>query len=304
MTLRSLSLHVVLTASLAATLGCNREQSDSIRVSNLAMDELGRGKTKEARAHFKEALALHGDNAAARYGLALCEIEDRRLDKAKEQLAIATRLKPEFAEAHYHLGWIGHEEGKLDVAESALRRVVEIAPEHADAHLLLGRVHDRKGALKDADQEYRRAITLAPSRAEGFVRLAQLYVRVGADREALEVLEEARRVLAAVQSPNLTAQAQLENERGVLLLEAGRYREAESALLEALKLDGSQSEAAFNLGCAYASQGQSEPALRYFRQYLASARDGEPATLAREVTKHLDERIRRRASDPTKATGG
>lgn len=284
---------LLVLASLAL-LACDKEKSDSIRLSNQGMRALKAGDHKQAFAWFRDAVGLDPDNANARYGMGLVEIELGDLDKAKDHLKIAAQLKPDQVESTYQLGWIAVQEGKLDEAEASLRRVVEVEPEHSAAYFLMGTLREKKGQLKEADEALRRAVALDPYRPEAFLALSRLYLRVGAEKEAALVLREAIRVITPDKLESPTGLALLENELGAMLLQGGQYGEAIDAFLAGLRLDGTRFEIAFNLGCAYASKGDPQKALGYFRQYLDLARgDDETVTIAKEVAKHLERRLQR-----------
>ena len=290
-------MRVVLLVALALALSaCDREKSDSIRLSNQGTRALKAGDHKQAFAWFRDAAGLDPDNASARYGMGLVEIELGDLDKARDHFKIAASLKPELVEATYQLGWIAIQQQKLDEADAALRRVVELQPEHAAAYFLMGSLREKKGQLKEADEAWRRAVALDPYRPETFLALARLYLRVGAEKESVLVLREAIRVITPDKIETPTGLALLQNELGTMLLQTGQYGEAIDALLAGLRLDGTRFEIAFNLGCAYASKGDPEKALDYFRRYLDLARgDDETVTIARDVAKHLEERLQKGA---------
>ena len=88
-------MRVVLLVALALALSaCDREKSDSIRLSNQGTRALKAGDHKQAFAWFRDAAGLDPDNASARYGMGLVEIELGDLGKAHHHFKIAATLNP------------------------------------------------------------------------------------------------------------------------------------------------------------------------------------------------------------------
>ncbi len=282
--------------SALVALGCDKAQSDSIRLSNQGMKQLGAGQVRQAKLRFTEAITVYADNANAHYGLGVCYVELGEPERAAQHLGESVRLKPSLTEANYHLGAISLQADKHDEAEQKLRLVLEQDPDHSAAHDLMGRIHDHRGELKDAEVAYRRAIQLDPYQPTTWLALARLYLRVEAEAEAEAVLREGLRHNNIETTASSAELSLLHNELGIMLQQAGQYGTAIDELLKAIRLPGARPEVVFNLGWAYASKGDAELALKYFRQYVALVDSHDPmASVAVEVTQHLAHRLRANA---------
>jgi len=287
----------LLMAAVLLT-GCSKAKSDSVRLSNQGMKALSSGNKRLAHARFADAIDIYPENANAHYGLGLALIEFGHMNKAAKHLAEATRLKPELVEGYYQQGWIAFEQAKFSVAETALRRVLERDSNHGPAHYLLGRIHEKNNALKDANEAYRKAVKLEPSNSNIFLVLARLYLRVAAEKEAVAVLDEGIRLNADSLPKPSAGMSLLYNERGIIQMQRGQYKEAIGAFRKAIRWDADRVEVAFNIACAYANYGDIEMAYKYFNQYVdIGPRNDETVKLARSVARHLYQRIQAKSED-------
>lgn len=282
-----------LLVLLLASTGCNKDKSDSVRLTNMGMKALGNGNLGEARLRFDEAITLHEENANAHYGLGVVLVELDKAERGRKHLAEAVRLKPALTEAMYQLGALAVAEGKLDEAAQQLRQVLEQDAEHSAAHHLMAQIHEKKNQLSEADQAYRRSIVLDPYQPNAFLSLARLYLRVAAEKEAMAVLREGLRLCTVEHIQKTDTLALLHNELGILLQQNGQYGMAIVELLKAVRLPGAQPEVVFNLGWGYANKGEAELALKYFNQYIQLV-DGanQTARIATDVAQHLAHRLR------------
>ena len=271
---------------------CNKAQSDSTRLSNLGMRALAKGQVRTANGYFEDAVSIYPQNASAQYGLGVTLLELGKPDRAKKHLGQAAELKPDLVESRYHLGSIALSEKKTEAAEQEFRAVLDRDPDHAPALHLMALIHEGNGALKDAEVSLRKSITLDPYNPAAFLSLARLYIRVHAEKEALVVLREGVRVGKPELINSGEQLALLHNELGIMLQERGQYGQAIDELLKAVNLPGAPTEIAFNLGWAYASKGDPEHALRYFRQYIDLVDSSDPAArVAVDVARHLAARV-------------
>ncbi len=285
--------------ALCFAAGCDKAKTDSVRFTNQGMRALEKNELRMAKSRFQQAVDVYPDNAKAHYGLGIVLRELGQADRAAKHLKEAVRLKPDLSEASYHLGDMAFAAKRFDEAEQAFRRVLEQDAYNGSAYYLRGRIHETKVALKQAEVAYRRAVNLEPYRPDIFLTLARLYNRVGAEEEAVAVLREGIRLCTSDRvtlSANLSL---LHNELGVMLQERRQYGQAIDELLKAVRITGAPQEVAFNLGWAYADKGDSAHALRYFRQFVAVAKDDDPAIpVALEVQRHLLRRIERKTARP------
>lgn len=151
---------------------------------------------------------------------------------------------------------------RLLPALKALDRLVEKEPAHPEAYIWRGWTYQQLHKMSLATADYRNAVKLRPDSPEGRLRLAEALVLESAFSEALDLLEdmptERRNDKAValtrlqcyrgVNKPDLARQTlqTLEQiapddplvltERGRILLDEGRFKEAESSLRKAQRL--------------------------------------------------------------------
>ena len=166
---------------------------------------LDRGKVEEARAAYREAVALMPDYAEAHANLGLVDMLSGDIDGAVSRQLEAIRLKPDLAEAHYNLGNVYSKQRRYAEAVLSYREAIRLKPESAppdsvvsvvDAHQgaytrsVAGYQHARRYAglanayfnLGDnpaAIEAYKRAIGLAPDFADGHYNLGVIHEREG-----------------------------------------------------------------------------------------------------------------------------
>ncbi len=166
---------------------------------------LDRGKVEEARAAYREAVALMPDYAEAHANLGLVHMLAGDLEGAVSRQLEAIRLKPDLAEAHYNLGNVYSRQGRYTEAVLSYREAIRLKPGSAppdslvsvvDAHQgaytrsVAGYQHARRyaglanayfnlGNNEAAIAAYERAIGFAPDFADGHYNLAVIHERTG-----------------------------------------------------------------------------------------------------------------------------
>ena len=166
---------------------------------------LDRGKVEEARAAYREAVALMPDYAEAHANLGLVHMLTGDLEGAASRQLEGIRLKPQLAEAHYNLGNVYSRQGRYAEAVLSYREAIRLKPESAppdsvvsvvDAHQgaytrsVAGYQHARRyaglanayfnlGNNPAAIEAYKRAIGLAPDFADGHYNLGVIHEREG-----------------------------------------------------------------------------------------------------------------------------
>ncbi len=134
--------------------------------------------------HYRRALAIEEDLAAARYALALLLRESGDIEGARRELSkvevggvavaaatwqgcadpVLTSLSYRVVGAAPHLlrAAVAHFDGDSERELAELERALELAPEDAVVHKSLAAVRWHLGELDEADHHYREAVRLAP----------------------------------------------------------------------------------------------------------------------------------------------
>ena len=130
--------------------------------NNLGGVLAARVRLHEAVAHYRQALSLRPDFAAAmsNLGSALRLLGQRA--EAIQVLRRAIQLAPDLAEAFNNLGIALKDDGQLDEAVATYRKCLAIRPSMADATNNLGNAYKDGGNVRDTVACYGRALALGP----------------------------------------------------------------------------------------------------------------------------------------------
>jgi tetratricopeptide (TPR) repeat protein len=106
----------------------------------------------------------------------------------------ALALMPDFAKAHSNLGHLLFEQGRLEEAICHLRHAIACAPELAEPHNSLGNIMKRRGMMAGAAQLYAQAIAIDPAYPEARNNLGVALVALRRAVEAIAHFREALRI--------------------------------------------------------------------------------------------------------------
>jgi tetratricopeptide (TPR) repeat protein len=163
-----------------------------------------------------------------------------------------------------------------------------------------GIAHHREGRKEDAERCYRQVLEIAPNQPDALNLLGVLAADAGFKSLAVDLMRKA--LLTRPKDPNIL------NNLGHALSEMHQYEEARDRLERALALKPDFDEAKYNLGKALRFLGETEPALKLWREvwdaddrvfaalvgitniYGDNGRFDEAEATAREVIKRLPHR--------------
>lgn len=106
---------------------------DVEKLSYLGLARVYAGDANGAMEPLKKAIAKNDKYANAHFGLGLCYVKLKNLDKATTELERAVELDPNNAYAHYYLAMTYNQTGKKDRAVLHFRRFLELAPNAPEA---------------------------------------------------------------------------------------------------------------------------------------------------------------------------
>jgi protein O-mannosyl-transferase len=184
----------------------------------IAHDTLGeylarQGKTEEAVAHFRAALAIRPDDLPANLNLGTYEHGRGNLPAAiarYQMVALHAGDVTLRATAYGNLGSAYRQMGELAKAKQCFETALQLAPGQpmALAMIGLGLIAEKNGDPAEAVRQYSRAMAVQPTEV-GFLLLAHALQQEGHSDEANAILDRLRRL-----SPNLPeAQAEAESLR-------------------------------------------------------------------------------------------
>lgn len=239
---------------------------------------LGAGKTEEAGKIYEGILKDYPDTAEAYYGMGRVKAALGDQAAAAELYRHACQLFPTYGAAHYGLAVAYRKLGRIREAEEEanlhernnyivppledpFRDELRVLDMSAATHLERGVQLEQVGRIDDAIAETEKALNLDPSLAKAHLNLLILYAKTGKARQA----EEHYKALVAL-NPDQFPDAYY--NYGVLLVEEGKFDEAEKAFRETLALAPTNDAAHDNLGYLLERQGKLQEAANEYKKAI------------------------------------
>jgi arylsulfatase A-like enzyme/Tfp pilus assembly protein PilF len=197
---------------------------------------------------------------ATLYGRVL--VRKRRWAEAATAFEEAIALVPRFSAGYVELAEVYLRLGKLPEARGVLERGLRQEPGNAAMLGTLGLTLQRAGELPGAASALERAKARAGQEPRWRLALSSVYRAQGQREKALAELREAARLWPR--------NGDVQNALGVLLMEAGSWREAGAAFEKALAARADDPDALFNLARVRVETGQSEQAVALLERLVAS----------------------------------
>ncbi len=147
------------------------------------------GSDEDAIAVFGEGLARHGDQADLHYNLARVLQHAGRHDEARAHYRAALALKPDLAGAINNLGLLLQASGEGDEAIALYERGLAANPSNVDLMLNLGNSLTLVDRFDDAIATYRRAQAVAPGNVEAHHFESFTLLLLGRFKEGWEAYE-------------------------------------------------------------------------------------------------------------------
>jgi tetratricopeptide (TPR) repeat protein len=232
---------------------------------------------------FQDCIKADPDYSAAHEGLAkayfkkyLLTQDNRNLEMAQSHSRKAIRLSPYPFFPHMVLGSIYHDTNKTEEAIAEFDQALKIEPRSFDAHLSLALTYEREEKLQEAEDTYKRALALRPDYWYGYENLGYFYWTHGRPKEAEKQYREVIRIspermetyahlgVLSYMSENMDSAISLFEKSnnikknltacsnlGTLYFFNGRYIDAVTSYMEALKFDDNDYTVWENLGDTY-----------------------------------------------------
>ena len=166
---------------------------------------------------------------------------------------------PQNAPALHLLGVLVMQAGQLEPGLELLRQSLAIMPGFAPAQENYGKGLEQLGRNEDALAAYERLIKLAPSHAEGYAHRSRVLGSLSRSAEALRDIDKA---LSLKNDPILMF------NRGALLLQLDRPKDALAAFDKSMAAGLAEPQAYFNCGLALMALGRLDEALASYDEAL------------------------------------
>jgi serine/threonine-protein kinase len=186
------------------------------------------------------------------------------VDPAKKASAAAVALDPNLASPHVTLGMLYTQTGNNDLAAQELDTAMRIDRTNAEVWAARAELYYRQGRTEDVEPSIRRAIALAPSDWRWPKQLADFYDRTGHKDLAIAAAQSAVKL-----TPD---NARAYNNLGIYLRDAGRLKEAEDSLRQAIAIEPSVNRYT-NLGGVERDLGNLDLAIQMFREAIGLSPD-------------------------------
>lgn len=155
---------------------------------------LGLKRLEEAVACYREAIRLDPTNAYAYFNLGRAMQESDHLEGAVSAYQHALHLLPGLAEAYVAMGAVYEELKEIEQAMAAYRNALSVRPGFAEVHYNLALLYFDRRDMDNAAAELEQALRHRKNYPDALQKLASVYIQIGFAREAVESLEEARRL--------------------------------------------------------------------------------------------------------------
>lgn len=255
--------------------------ADALHFCGLTAHSLGRHA--EAASLIERAIIIEPRRAIFHLNLSLC-LAALGQRTAIEHLRRAVEMQPDLVDAWYNLAVLYSQEKNDAAAEESYRKLLALAPNHLTALNNLGDLLSRMGRNDEAARVLSRALELSPNFTDAQYNLARLILDEQPAKAALlldQVIRarpewiDAYRLYSKAQAKNgahataldmliralekAPAEANLQNDVGLIQLEMGDLASSHRAFEKALAIDSTHVHALYNL--AFSVKAEKNPAL-------------------------------------------
>lgn len=254
------ALLVVFSAVAANWPVLSASLMKAITETNLATALQAEGRTDEAAAHYRRAIALQPDYAPAYNNLGVALRASGAVDAAISAYEQALEVKSDYPDAHYNLANALLQQNRADEAADHFAIALRSIPDSAGVRNNLGIALTAQGKHEDALAAFQSAVAAEPGSAVAHRNLGDALASAGRTTEAVSELRRAAQLNPADEAAHYNL--------GSVLLEAGVLDGAIAEFRAALQLNPRSAEAHNNLGIALGSQGKLAEAIGEFEQAL------------------------------------
>jgi tetratricopeptide (TPR) repeat protein len=237
-------------------------------------------RLEPAAPYLDEALKLEPERADVRLAVGAMHHRAGDVRQAVRELEMACRLSPESWEPHAILGRLLGERAEdpgapprlLERSQFHIVRALSLGPSLAITPSLL---HDlgvcclRNGRYADAHKVFTRLMEHERYRAKARYYLGLVLYHMGKYKNAILYLRQ--HLEEGVDNPHVHARI------GMAYLHLGEVEKAREACNRALAIEPADLQARWTLGCALLEEGQTDEAVKLFREILEDAPDHAPA---------------------------
>jgi len=271
---------------------------------NLGLAEFKQGHFRAAIVPLKAVVARDAGNVQARTLLGLSFYGDKQFAEAVATLKVVVQANPDNAQLQQVMAQSCLWSGQYQCALDGFQQILRTQPNSAAAHVLIGEALDGMGKTQEAIAEFKLAAQVAPREPNVHFGLGFLYWKLHEYEKAKEEFQtelandadnaQAWAYLGDTEmklgnrekaTSGINKALQLRNDirlayidRGILLSEENKHKDALADFRKAIALDPEQPDAHYRLARAYQALGESSEAEKEF-------------ALARQLRQELDTKL-------------
>lgn len=219
--------------------------------------------------------------------LAEVRFDQRRYKEALQLVGDADAIAGATAKRTTLRGLVAVAQSRLDLAEPWFREAIRLDPKYAFAHYYLSRLLYTRNHFNEAIQESNAAIAMAPN-------LVRAYENLGLCYEAKQQIDEAKKCYLEAIHWEASGGRQTEwpfLDLATMLIRNNRVEEAKPYLLEALKLNPSNSELHLQMAIVLEKTGDLDGALQELQRTVSlDPNRAEPHYRAARIYQRLGKR--------------
>jgi len=166
------------------------ESEDVSVINQFGQDLMSRGDLSNAVRVFQRTVELDKGSEINRYNLGLAYARTGRTNEAMAEYRAALAIYPDFAEAHNSLGLQLAALGDLDTAEKHYRQAIEVQPDFPVALNNLGTIMARKREYDFALTWFQKAVAQDTNYVDARFNLANVLLVTGRTNEAMGRLQD------------------------------------------------------------------------------------------------------------------
>ena len=262
--LAALSLILAVQIGMAQDASSNAKSPEAGNAYNNGIDLAKKGDFKSAIPKFQEAVTADPNFHEAYYMLGYAQKKTKNFQGAETSYKKAIEANSKFEKAFVALGNLQTELEEYDAAINSFNAIIAFNDQSPRAHFGVGNVYYKKKNYSSAINSLKKAVELNGNydHAWNILGLSQ--------DQTNELSDAAVSFQSAIKVTRKNARKGTYNFRlAGVLVKLKKFKEAETAYLNALKFSKSQSiigGSNFGLGDIYKRRGQNQKALGYFRK--------------------------------------
>ena len=174
------------------------------------------GRPDKAEEHYRAAVRIDPRSPVVHYNWGLLQLLRGNLPEAEKAFRAALKLKPDYDDALVQYGVLLERRGEPERAVAQYRAALKVNPDHRRAHYHLGTMLYARGDRQAALTHFHETVKKQDRETPRFLLLlAFVYADLGDGERALQYLDEARKLAAALEMRDFVAQ--LDQERRAMV---------------------------------------------------------------------------------------